>query len=292
MTDQRRSLCYLSTAAFLLAVPAAAFAQARPVSPGVASPPAQTTAPTIASVPAGQPVDASYQLGVGDAIEINLVGRSEFNQRARISADGTILLPMIGIVHATGRTVSELADDIRQALIKGQFYSDPVIRAEVVGISSRYATVLGAVGAPGLFPLDRNYHLSEVLAKVGGRTGMGADYILVTHSEGGPSQRYYISKLAAGGPDQDPVVKTGDKIFIPNADAEVIYVSGQVNKPGTYPLTEGMTIRMALAQSGGVTENGSENKFKVTRDGKPLKSAKLDDPLKVGDIISFGERLF
>jgi polysaccharide export outer membrane protein len=199
---------------------------------------------------------------------------------------------MIGVVKAAGRTVSDLSDDVRQALIKGQFYSDPVVRVEVVGISSRYATILGSVGNPGLLPLDRNYRLSEILAKIGGRTGAGADYILVTHAAGGPTERYYISKLASGDGERDPIVKSGDKIFIPSADAEVVYISGQVNKPGTYPLTEGLTVRMVLAQSGGVTENGSENKFKLIRDGKPLKSVKLDDPLKVGDILTFGERLF
>ncbi len=238
------------------------------------------------------PIDSSYRLGAGDIVEINLVGRSEFGSRARISADGTILLPMIGVVVAADKTVSELADGIRQSLIKGQFYSDPVVRAEVVGITSRYVTVLGAVGSPGLIPLDRNYRLSELLARVGGRSGAGADYILVTPSGGGATQRYSIAKLAAGGSDQDPMVKNGDKIFIPNAEAEVFYISGQVMKPGNYPVTEGMTIRMALAQSGGVTENGSENKVKVVRDGKPLKTVKLDDPIKPGDILTFGEKLF
>ena len=245
-----------------------------------------------AAVPPSAPIDSSYALGVGDVLEISLVGRSEFGSRVRISADGTILLPMIGVVPATNRTVSDLADQVRQALIKGQFYSDPVVRAEVVGISSRYATILGAVGNPGLLPLDRNYHLSEVLSKIGGRAGSGADYILLTHSAGGPTERYYISKLASGSADQDPIVKPGDKIFIPSADAEVFYISGQVNKPGSYPVTEGLTIRKALAEGGGVNENGSENKVKVVRDGKTVKSPKLDDPVKPGDILTFGEKLF
>jgi polysaccharide export outer membrane protein len=238
------------------------------------------------------PIDSSYALGAGDIVEINLVGRAEFGSRYRISADGTILLPLIGVVPASGKTVSDLADEVRQALKRGGFYSDPVVRIEVVGISSRYATILGAVGSPGLLPLDRNYHLSEILAKIGGRSGNGADYILLTHAAGGPTERYYITKLASGGGAQDPIVQSGDKIFIPSADAEVFYISGQVNKPGSYPVTEGLTVRKALAGSGGVTENGSENKFKIIRDGKPLRPVKLDDPIKPGDILTFGEKLF
>ncbi len=291
MAKMKRHLLALPAVviSFAMLAPGELAAQTR--SPTGAPTPPPVPAPNVAQTTA--PVDSSYQLGSGDVLEINLVGRNDFSgSHTRISGDGTILLPMIGVVPASGRTVSELADQIRQSLIKGQFYSDPVVRAEVVGISSRYVTILGAVGSPGLLALDRNYRLSEILAKIGGRSGSGADYILVTHAAGGPTERYSITKLASGGADQDPVVKNGDKIFVPSADAEVFYISGQVTKPGTYPLTEGLTVRQALAQGGGVTENGSENKFKVVRDGKPLKSIKLDDPIKVGDIITFGERLF
>jgi polysaccharide export outer membrane protein len=255
-----------------------------------ASPPA-TEAP-VAHTPQATAVDSSYLLGPGDVVEIGLVGRADFGSRARISTDGTIQLPMIGSIPAAQRTVLQLADDIRQALIKGGFYSDPVVRTEVVGINSRYVTVLGSVGNPGLLPLDRNYRLSEILARVGGKSGSGADYVVLTPASGGPSQRYSIPQLASGGPDKDPMVHTGDKIFIPTAENEVFYISGQVNTPGSYPVTEGLTVRMAIAKGGGVNENGSEKKVKVVRDGKPLKGVKLEDPVQVGDIVTVGERLF
>jgi len=88
------------------------------------------------------------------------------------------------------------------------------------------------------------------------------------------------------------MVKNGDKIFIPSAENEVFYISGQVNTPGSYPVTEGLTVRMAIAKGGGVNENGSEKKVKIVRDGKPVKGIKLEDPIKVGDVVTIGERLF
>jgi polysaccharide export outer membrane protein len=272
--------------ALLLAAPMAASAQAQPAPerPAPAAP-AQTT-------PQSTAVDSSYLLGPGDVVEIGLVGRADFGSRARVSTDGTILLPMIGAIPAAQRTVLQLADDVRQALIKGGFYADPVVRTEVVGINSRYVTVLGAVGSPGLLPLDRNYHLSEILARVGGRSGAGADFILLTPAGGAATQRYSIAQLASGAPDKDPVVHNGDKIYIPTVENEVFYISGQVNSPGAFPVTEGMTVRMAIAKGGGVNENGSEKKVKIVRDGKPLKGVKLEDPVKVGDIVTIGERLF
>lgn len=240
----------------------------------------------------GAPVDISYILGAGDVVDIGLVGRSDFGSRARVNTDGMILLPYVGSIKAEGRTVLEFADDVRQALIKGGFFSDPVVRADVIGVASRYVTVLGAVGSPGLMPLDRNYRLSEVLAKVGGRTGGGAEYVLLTRAAGGEPQRYAITDLASGGGDKDPLVATGDKIFIPSIENEVFYISGQVNSPGSFPVSSGLTFRMAIAKGGGVGENGSEKKLKVVRKGEKLKQVKIDDPVQAGDIITIGERLF
>ena len=254
---------------------------------GPESPAASPTAPAAPTAP----VDSSYVLGSGDVVELSLVGRNDFGGRVRVRSDGTVLLPYIGAVPAADKTVMELADIVRQDLIKGGFFADPVVRVEVAAISSRYVTALGAVGTPGLIPLDRNYRLSEIMAKLGGKGANGADYVMLTHAGGAP-KRYLYAKLASGSAEDDPIVTAGDKIYVPPADSEVFYISGEVNTPGAYPVTNGLTVRLAIAKGGGVNQNGSENKVKIVRDGKPLKGVKLDDPIKPGDLVSIGERLF
>jgi polysaccharide export outer membrane protein len=293
----RASLCSLAaTAAALVAQTASAQQQPQSQPPAAASPGAppgaspQTASPTPQAAPA-PPVDASYALGPGDSVEIALVGRGDYVSRVRVGTDGAILLPLVGKLQAGGRTVLELADDVRQALIKGGFYSDPVVRADVISISSRYATILGAVGTPGLMPLDRNYHLSEIMARVGVHPGGGADYVVLTHASG-ESSRYSVTAMATGGGDKDPVVQAGDKIFVPSPESQMFYISGEVKSAGGFPVTEGMTVRMAIARGGGVTENGSEGKITLVRGGKELKRVKLDDPVMPGDVIKIGERLF
>ncbi len=286
----RFPLLLAALVALVAGVSTVAIAQQEPQPQG--GPAASAPAPAPVAPAINAPVDSSYILGSGDVIAIALVGRNDLNARVRVSTDGTILLPFIGRTKAAGRTVLELAEDIRQALMKGGFFSDAVVQAEVVGITSRYATILGAVGSPGLLPLDRNYHLSEILAKVGGKGSGGADYVILTRAAGGGPQRYAIDALATASPDQDPIVAAGDKIFIPNSEKEIFYISGQVRNPGAYPVTEGMTFRTAIARGGGVGENGSENKITVVRGSVTLKNIKLDDKIKVGDIVTIGERLF
>jgi polysaccharide export outer membrane protein len=243
--------------------------------------------PTPAAAPAAADQASEYVLGPEDVIEVEIVGQPD-RGRARIYSDGTIQLNLVGKVEAAGKTPRELAGILSQALKQGGFYASPVVNVEVVNYASRYVTVLGAVGSPGLVPINRRYRLSEILARVGGVQTSGADYVVV-RPENGPERRYVIDKLATGSSEEDPYVAPGDKIFSPVAD--VFYISGQVNSPGTYPVRQDLTVGQAIARGGGLTQSGSDRKISVTRGGKKIK---LDANAKVeaGDVLIVGERLF
>lgn len=236
--------------------------------------------------------DREYVLGVGDSIEVGVLGRTDFSGRTRVGTDGSIMLPYLGTVPALGRSPAQLAEEVRIALEKGGFFAQPTIRIDVVAVASRFVTALGALGAPGLLALDRQYHLSEIVARAGGRTAAGADYVVLTNANG-ESKQYKIADLATAVGDKDPMVTSGDKVYIPAAENEVFYVTGQVRSAGAFPATENLTVRMALARGGGLSETGSEKKVKINRKGVDLKGVKLDETVvQAGDVITVGERLF
>ena len=270
-----------------LATPASALAQPKP--PG-APPAAAATPPTVPlqqTPQAGASENREYVLGPEDVVEVEVVGTSD-KARARIYTDGTLQTSLAGRIPAAGRTPKQLADDIGKALKAGGFYANPVVNVEVVGYASRYVTVLGSVGSPSLVPIDRSYHLSEILARVGGVRGDAADYVIVT-SEDGKETRYNVEKMSGGDQTQDPMVLPGQKIFSPQAD--VFYISGQVKSPGSYPMKTGMTVAQAIAKSGGLTESGSDKKVTVRRGGQKVKLQSTAE-IQAGDVVSVGERLF
>lgn len=246
--------------------------------------PATPTPVAAAASGAGQ---AEYVVGPDDVIEIEVVGQPD-RTRAHVYADGTIQMNLLGKVMVSGRTTRQIGDEVAQALKAGAFYANPTVNVEVVSFASRYVTVLGDVASPGLVPINKPYRLSEILAKVGGVHPTAADY-LVVRSEGGAEKRYPIQALATGDLSQDPYVAAGDKIYSPVA--EVFYISGQIRTPGSYPLQSNLTIRQAIAKSGGLTESGTDRGVEVTRGGKKTK---LDAGAKVepGDVIVIRERLF
>jgi polysaccharide export outer membrane protein len=290
--SHRGSAAALCLAA-VLAAAGSASAQTAPDASANAPPPAASAdaPPTITPLSA-QPVvaDASFIVGVGDVIDVGVLGRPETNARARVAADGTVLLPMIGSVQVSGKTTAQLGAELAKSLERSGYFVRPLMKVEVVSIASRYITVLGFVGRPGLLPLDRDYHLSEIMARVGGKSGGGGDELVLTHSDG-KAERYRVDSLATGI-GGDPIIRNGDKIYIPSATESVAYLTGQVKGPGAFTIIPNMTIRMAIARGGGMTEMGSDKKIKIVRGTTTIPRAKLDDPIKPGDVIDIGERLF
>ncbi len=231
--------------------------------------------------------DKGYILGAGDLIEVSVLGQPEFTTRAKVRADGSVALPFLNAVPVAGETPLTLATALTQRLVKGGYYMRPVVSIEIAGYASRYVVVLGEVGVPGLVPIDRPYHLSEIIARSGGLRETGADYV-VLRREGATEAKFRYDRLGSGNTDDDPLVSAGDKIFVPPAPTFSIY--GQVNAAGTFAMKAAMTLRTAIARAGGLRENGSEGRAKLIRAGKRVKFNR-DTEIEAGDVIIIGERL-
>jgi polysaccharide export outer membrane protein len=248
----------------------------------------ETPRPAAGKTQAEKDLAAGYVLGPDDVVEITVLGQPEFTTRARIKANGTVQLPFIGEQKIEGETALSLAPKLAEKLRAGGYYSKPVVNVEVSGFASRYVTLLGAVGSTGLQPVDREYHLSEVIARAGGIRGDGADYVTLTRANG-EQKNYDFEKLASGGPADDPLVRPGDKIYVPQAD--LYYIYGAINQPGQFPIKGDMTVRNVIARSGGVSPAGSVKRIKLYRNGQEQK-VDLDMKVQAGDVFTVGERLF
>jgi polysaccharide export outer membrane protein len=263
-------------------------AQAQGQAPAQAQAPDTGPAPPPQGLTVGESTSGAYVLGRDDVVAVGLLGRNDFGGRVRVQADGSIQLPLIGKVNAADHTAAELSEAVRKALQTGGYYADPIVQVEVVSYASRYVVVLGNVRSPGLVPINRPYRLSEILARVGGVHEGAADYIIVRSADG-TEKHYNVRDLATGDIAKDPYATPGDKIYAPNVD--LFYVTGQVHGPGMFPLIGEMTVGMAIAKAGGLTDSGSDKKVQVTRGGKVIT---LDPTAKIqaGDVLLVKERLF
>lgn len=230
-----------------------------------------------------------YVLGPSDTIAVVVYGQEEFNVQTRIKPDGSIVMPLIGRVQASGKDVIQLADEITRQLESGNFLRDPIVNVEVVNYSSRYARVVGKVGSPGLVPLDRAYSIMDVLLRSGWVRDDGSRYVVLRRASDSKEVRLLTEQLAMGGEGSDIVVQPGDTLFVDVA--ELVFLAGAVARPGGYPVEPGMTVGQLLARAGGVGPTGSSGKFRLKRDGKETD---VDDSaeLRADDVITVRERLF
>lgn len=265
----------------LVTLPVAVSAQA-PANQASATPPSP---PAVAASPLAAP---SYRIGKGDVIEVAVVGRDDYKARVQVQEDGAIQLPLINSVPVENQTALQVRDQISSRLQAGGYFVNPAISVTVVNYASRYVTVLGQVATPGVVAIDRAYRLSEVIARAGGVSNPAINTITVT-SPNGQSRDYQLNAIATGGPEADPLIGEGDKVFV--AVVKTFYIYGQVNAPGSYPVEPGMTVRMALAKAGGLTPLGSDRKVKLVR-GEQEERVKLTETLVAGDVLVIGERFF
>lgn len=229
---------------------------------------------------------SSYVLGPNDEISVTVFGQDSMSSKTRIRADGTITAPFLGVVQAAGKTTAQLGTELSQAYVRGGYLSKPSINVEITAYASKTATVLGAVPNSGLYPIDRPYTVSAMVARAGGPRIDGANAVILT-PVGGQPVRISLADLAGGA---SRMVQPGDTLFVPTAES--VYVYGEVNKGGAYPIQPGMTFRQALALAGGPTLAGSVKRIEVRRGGQKIDKPDLDMVVQPEDVLVIKEKWF
>jgi polysaccharide biosynthesis/export protein len=246
---------------------------------------AQAAAP---AAPAAAP-SPGYSLGPNDGLSVIVYGQQEFNVTTRVKPDGSIVVPLIGKVQAQGKTVLTLADEITRRLVQGNFLREPIVNIEVTEYASSFVRVAGKVGSPGLVPLDRSNRLLDILLRSGWVQDSGSEIIYIRRVNSGQEVEVSTKDLARGTV-ADVILQPGDTVFVPVS--ELVYLTGAVVGPGSYPLKRDMTVSEVLAMAGGVNATGSSNKFGLKRGDAKEVDVDGSEKLQAGDVIRVRERLF
>lgn len=245
--------------------------------------------------------DEDYVIGPRDVIEIKVDDAPELSLTASVNADGTFLMPYLKRVKAGGKRTEDLSKEIADGL-RGRYLKDPNVLVSVKQFNSRAFFILGAARRPGVYQIEGRPSLIKLITVAGGLaenhgsiafilhevkkdprsdTGEAANAIaavaneqnLVSNEADKPSDEepefvvrtINISNLFKGivPKDREMILEPGDIVNIPIAD--VFFVAGEVNAPGSFPLSEGTTLRQAVALSQGLTMNAASGKAVIFR---------------------------
>jgi polysaccharide export outer membrane protein len=244
---------------------------------------------TAANAAAAAPTNvSSYVLGPEDQITVRVFAADGIPDKpVQIDNDGTVTVPMVGQVHASGLTVEQFQANLVTAYKK--YFKDPQVSVQVNDFRSQPVSVAGNVTKPGVVQLRGNRNLMEVIGQAGGLRADAGDSVLITRnlSEGpipvsgaftDPTGKYSVahvnirSVMSGKNPETNIQIKPHDVITVPRA--RLVYVLGSVGRPGGYVMTENesMSLTQAIALAGGWNKMAALSSARILRaDGGPTR---------------------
>ena len=241
---------------------------------------------------------AEYRLGSADVIRITVYQNPDLTLETRVAETGLISYPLLGNVAIGGLSVSGAEKVIADGLMKGNFVKQPQVTIAVLMVKGNQASVLGQVNRPGRYPLEvADMRLTDLLANAGGVASTGAELLVLVGTRNGKPYRAEVdlpNVFAEAGRGQDLPVQNGDVLWVDRAP--LVYIYGEVQRPGAMRLERGMTLLQSLASGGGLSQRGTEKGIRVHRKGADGKIVVLqpamDELLRDADVVYVRESLF
>lgn len=222
-------------------------------------------------------VGQEYRIGRDDLIEVNVFEVPELAVTNRVTASGTISLPLIGPVHVAGRTPQEIERSVEEAL-KKNYVNDPHATVFVREYASQPVSVIGAVRLPGIYQIKGQKLLLDMLAMAQGVDSGAGNVIQVIRSNGGsdgvadqetPTRETVSIDVADlfenGKTDLNVPIHAGDIINVLKAGS--VFVVGEVVRPNEFVLRNGknITVTQAVALGNGFTKDAKKSECLVIR---------------------------
>lgn len=142
--------------------------------------------------------DQPYRIGREDVLDVAVWRDADLSRTLPVRPDGFISLPMVGEVRAEGRTPTELAEEIREAL--KPYVQEPRVTVIVREVNSSRVFITGEVTNPGAYPLRGRVSILQAIALAGGFTDFAdRDAIVVLRRSGARSSTVEDSGTGGSG---------------------------------------------------------------------------------------------
>lgn len=287
----KKLFCYLSFSLFCIF-----YLQTASYSQNPASNPEPTATPST-KTETQTPAEAAEQLiHLGDVIDIDVIGSTEYDWRGRINPEGFLnALDYIDEpIYALCRSEEAVAADIAKGYSK--LLREPKVVVTIIDKTGRPNSFLyGAVKTPHRFSLQREVRLNELIVLAGGLTDKTSGEIQIIrppslscnsnipkeNSAIGENQNpqkisavtnaesetktinIKITDLLKGEKDANPVIFNGDVVTVLQSDP--IYVIGGVLNPKQINVSTKMTVSRAITSAGGLAKNADAKNITIFR---------------------------
>jgi polysaccharide export outer membrane protein len=209
-------------------------------------------------------------IGSGDFLDISEYHTPEFHSTVRVSAEGTIMLPMIGEINISGMDEQAAAHAIEAALLAKGMLLHPLVSVLVTAYAGQDLSVLGEVTHPGVYPFTYHHRLLDLISAASGLSSNAGRLVNIFHY-GDPKTPHPVVLDPSGtdtASDHNPELTPGDTVQVSRAG--LVYVVGDVIRPGGFPVdpVQGLTIVQALSLAWGPSLNAAVGHALLIREQK------------------------
>ena len=220
----------------------------------------------------------------GDVLHVQVADTPEMEEHARVTDGGFVPIIGVGDVKVSGLNPGEAAIAIHDKLILSHYLNHPEVFVSVEQYATQMVSIIGEVKANGSYPIETARPVLDVLALAGGLDPEADRHILIERQ--GDQQHpipYYVSNNGQQAITEQVMVNPGDTIVVPRAG--IVYILGDVNRPGGYVMSNNqsqLSLLEGLALAGGVSHSAKQGHAHLIR--KRSDGTYLDMELSVGDI--------
>jgi polysaccharide export outer membrane protein len=224
--------------------------------------------PPLAAAQSSSPMPAP--IASGDFLDISEYHTPEFHSTVRVSATGTVTLPMIGEINVNGMDEQAAAHAIEAALLAKGMLLHPLVSVLVTAYAGQDVSVLGEVTHPGVYPYTYHHRLLDLISAASGLSSNAGRLVNIFHS-GDPKTPHPVVLDPSGtdaASDHNPELSPGDIVQVSRAG--LVYVVGDVIRPGGFPVdpVQGLTIVQALSLAWGPSLNAAVGHALLIREQK------------------------
>lgn len=199
----------------------------------------------------------NYAIGPDDELVIDVFGYQEANYRLQVSAEGTINIPLIGVISVNGLTVEQASKRIKDKMQQNGYANIATGKTQVqisIGkIRTINVTVIGEARKPGTYSISSLSTVFNALYLAAGPTDKGSfrEIEVVRNSKVLVKLDAY-DFLLKGDQSKNVRLMDQDVIRIPVAKVQVS-LSGEVKREGVFEVLPSNSLQQLIDFAGGFT---------------------------------------
>lgn len=214
------------------------------------------------------PTPPSYKLSSGDNLMLNYWGAAEGRYSLKVSRDGFVSIPNIGIIPVAGLTMDQAENMIRNQMssaIDGLNDGSVDMSISLGGLRSINVNIVGEALVPGSYVLNSMSTVFNALHAAGGVNDIGSLRNIKVYRSGKLKAVLDAYDYLING-NQDVNINLEDNdVIIVEPNTNMVNISGLVKRPAIFELKSNETIEDLINYAGGFSPTAYTEKVLVER---------------------------